>query len=115
MLADNKFTASCSVTSSKLDLFDKFVLVLLEIFVRLLEEATFLSQCHMVGGVSDVRTCNHCHIIYMPVVKQCFYRVMWLSLPHGLTEVGVVVIRGARRAFQLQVLVPISRQNFGDF
>ena len=53
MLADNKFTAHCSVTSSPLGLYDKLVLVSLKAFVRLL---TFLSQCHVVGGVSEVRT-----------------------------------------------------------
>ena len=68
MLADNKFTVLLSQ-----GLFDKLVLVSLEIFVRLLEEETFLSQCHMVGGDTDVRTCNNCHV---PVMLQCFYRVM---------------------------------------
>ena len=33
-----------------------------ETLTRLLEEATFLSRCHMVDGVSDVRICNHHHV-----------------------------------------------------
>ena len=66
MLADNKLTASCSVTSSALGPFDKFMLIALEIFMRLLEKAIFAIIMRVEFAI---RACNHCHVPAMLLFK----------------------------------------------
>ena len=66
MLADNKFTAS--FTSSA---FEKLVLAMLEILSDCWRKQ-LSRQCHLVGGVSNVKTCNCCHVPVMFLSNSVF-------------------------------------------